>query len=310
MQAHIGDGIEPVPGSGIEGAEVGHVQASEEILFHIAHAVFHAAFFIAFADIARRNGKAMVRGKVQVFGVEDRGVAHGALQDGGFEVVDHDFVRNAPKEVKGVLMACQKVLHGLGDREFHVQHAAIAQHHDKEAQLSVRLPDRDRAKRAPIHLGTLAGGKGQREKGGLPSGTHRAHIGFDQPIAAGKAVLTQALEDLRGGIGIAFQETDNLRFEWIEFAGVQPGFARAEVVLGQPVGDRAAIEGDGLGDLRGVQSLLCMQVFDLAEAVVVDHANTSQMRANTVLRSTGSSSAAPVEALGVAPLGAASSAKT
>ena len=54
---------------------------------------------------------------------------------------------------------------------------------------------------------------------------------------------------------------------------------------------------------------MLMQVFDLAEAVIVDHANTSQRRANTALMSTGSSSAAPGAALGVAPLGAASRAK-
>jgi len=133
---------------------------------------------------------------------------------------------------------------------------------------------------------------------------------LDQRIAAGKAVLTQALEDRRGGLGRAFQETDTLRFERIEGAGVQPGLARVAVVLGQPGGARAALEGDGLGDLRGVQALLCMHVFALAEAVVVEPANPFQRRANPVFRSTGASSAAPGEALGVAPLGAASRAKT
>ena len=135
------------------------------------------------------------------------------------------------------------------------------------------------------------------------------HIGFDELIAAGKAVLAQALEDLHGRIGMTFEQTDNVRFEWIEFAGVRPWFTRVEVVLGQPVGDRAAIEGDGLCDLRGVQSLMFMQVFDLAEAVIVNHLNTSQMRANTALISTGPSSTVIVEALGGASRGAASRAK-
>ena len=77
---------------------------------------------------------------------------------------------NAAKELKGVLMAGQEVFHGLGDGELDIQHAAVAQDHDKEAQPALRLPHRDRAERAPIDLGTLAGGKGQREKGGLPPG--------------------------------------------------------------------------------------------------------------------------------------------
>ena len=89
-----------------------------------------------------------------------------------------------------------------------------------------------------------------------------------------------------------------------------PWFARMEVFLGQLVGHGAAIEGDGLRDLRGVQSLVGMQVFDLAEAGIIDHDNTSQMRAKTALMSTGSSSAATVTAFVGVPMGSASRAKT
>jgi hypothetical protein len=135
------------------------LQTGEEILFHVAHAVFHPAFFIALANITGGNSKAVVRGKVQVFRIEHRGLAHGALQDGGVEVVDHDFVWNASKEVKGMLVAGEEVFHRLGDGELDVQHATVAQDHDKEAQLAVRVPDGDRTKRTPIHLGTFAGAK-------------------------------------------------------------------------------------------------------------------------------------------------------
>src|SRR4029453_19335351 len=107
-----------------------------------------------------------------------------------------------------------------------------------------------------------------------------------------------------------FQQTDNVRFEGIEFAGVRPGVARAKVVLGQPVGHRAAIQRDCLRDLRGVEALALVEVFDLAEAMIIDHDNTSQMRANTAWMSTGLSSAATAEARVVASWGAASRAKT
>ena len=60
---------------------------------------------------------------------------------------------------------------------------------------------------------------------------------------------------------------------------------------------------DGLSDLRGVEPLVRMEVFDLAKAVIIDHDNTSQMRANTALMSTGSSSAATGEALVGGPAG-------
>ena len=83
--------------------------------------------------------------------------------------------------------------------------------------------------------------------------------------------IAELVEDKQRGFGVFFEfrfepdrdsvpaVTQNLRFERIEFASVQPGFARAEVGRGQPVGDRAAIEGDGLGDLRGGETLLFMQ---------------------------------------------------
>src|SRR5205823_7378935 len=65
---------------------------------------------------------------------------------------------------------------------------------------------------------SFAGGKGQREEGGLPAGSDGAHIGFDNGIAAVKAALAEALAHLRRRIGIALQHPDNLRFEWVQFA--------------------------------------------------------------------------------------------
>ena len=79
VQAHIGDGVEPLPGGGIEGAEVGDLQTGEKVLFDVPHAVFHPAFFIALADIARGNGKAAVRGKVEILGIEHRRFTQGSL---------------------------------------------------------------------------------------------------------------------------------------------------------------------------------------------------------------------------------------
>ena len=64
MQADIGHRIEPVPRGGIEGAEVGDLQPREEVLFHVPDAIFHAAFFIALADIAWGKGTAVVPSKV------------------------------------------------------------------------------------------------------------------------------------------------------------------------------------------------------------------------------------------------------
>ena len=231
-------------------------------------------------------------------------------------MIDQDFLRNAPKEVTGLLMTGQEVFQGLRDGARDVQHATGAQDHDKEAQLAVRVPDGDRTTRTPIPLGTFAGGQGEGEQGRLPSGADRADVGFDEGIAAGKATFAQALEDLRSRRGMPFQPPHHVRFDRIEFTHVRSGLARAKVVLGQPVGHRAAIQRDFLRDLGGVEALARVEVFDLTETVIIDHDNTSQMRANTALMSTGSSAAtlaaagAGASRLAVVSRGAASRAHT
>jgi hypothetical protein len=283
----LATGLQPVPGSGIQGVEVVDLKTREEVLFDVAHAVFHPAFLVAFAHMARGNGQATVGGNVDILGIEPRRFPPGALEDGGCEAIDHDFCRNAAEARKGVLMAGQAVLHGLGDGALDRQHAAIAQDHDKEAQSSLRLPHRDEAERAPVHLGTLAGGTGEREKGGLPPGSHRSHIGLHERIAAIKAVGAEVLEHLGGGIGIALPHAPNLCCERIECAGARGGFSWSAMLLGQPRGHGAGIERQCVGALRGLKPLVRLKVFDLAEAVIIDHDRVSVMRLNISLRAMG-----------------------
>ena len=44
MNADVGDGVPPLGGGGIDGGEGRDVQAVEEVLLHVADAVFHAPF--------------------------------------------------------------------------------------------------------------------------------------------------------------------------------------------------------------------------------------------------------------------------
>jgi hypothetical protein len=126
-------------------------------------------------------------------------------------------------------------------------------------------------------LGALAGSKGQLEKGGLALGSHGTYVGFDNGIAAVKALFAQALEDLRGALRILFQHLDNLGLERIQFAGSWTGFSRPEPLLTQPIGDGARIEAESWSNLSHLESLVVMQVFDLAKLMIIDHANTSQI---------------------------------
>ena len=149
------------------------------------------------------------------------------------------------------------------------------------------MSDRDRAKGAPIDLGTLARSKGECEKGRLSSGSDLLHIGFDDRIAAVKALFAYALQDLRGGEGIFFQHADNLRFKRIKLTSTRGRLAGSEVLLGQPVGNRAGIESEVLGDLRGVKPLLLPEVFDLTKDLIIDHERVSAMCLKMSLRTMG-----------------------
>ena len=66
MEADVGDGVPPLDGGGIDGGEGRDVQAAEEVLLHVTHAVFDAAFFVAFAHVAGDRFKAVVGGQIQV----------------------------------------------------------------------------------------------------------------------------------------------------------------------------------------------------------------------------------------------------
>lgn len=276
----------------MQGAAVGDRQPGEEGLCARANAMFHPAFFLPLADMARGHGQAAVVGTVARRGSAHRRFAHGALEDGGCASIDQDVVGDAAKTRTGLVMAGQPVLHGLGDGARDIHPPAGAQDHDKEAQLAAGVPYRDGPQGAPSTLGARARGTGQCEQGGLPAGSDRAHRGFDACRAAVKATFAPALEDWGGRRGRALHQADTLRCERIPCAGALAGLARPEVFLGKPVGHRTRIARQGLGDLRRVEPVVGMEGCALAQTGVVDPDNTSQSGWTTALRSTGSSSSA------------------
>ena len=75
VDAHVGDGVEPVAGGGVERAEVGDVESGEEVFLHVADAGLDAAFLVSGADVARCDFEAVMTGEVGVAGVEHRCLA-------------------------------------------------------------------------------------------------------------------------------------------------------------------------------------------------------------------------------------------
>ena len=134
MDTDIGNGFQPRLRGGIEGHEWGEIEPGEEVFFDIADRVFHAPLFMGLAEAARGDGEAVVIGKIKIGGIEQRGLADLAGNHCGFKVIDHDLCRDAAKGGKGVLMAGEKVLHGLRDGELQVHHPAVAKDDHKEAE--------------------------------------------------------------------------------------------------------------------------------------------------------------------------------
>jgi len=136
VDADVGDLVQPDSGGGIQGLEVRDVESGQEVFLGIPHPVFHASFFVSRADVAGGDGETICVCKVEIGRIEDGSLPRDPPKYGGFQVVDHDFPRNRAKVIEGVLMAGEEMLHGLRDGEFKIHHAAVAKHHDKEAEPS------------------------------------------------------------------------------------------------------------------------------------------------------------------------------
>ncbi len=271
MDADVSDGITPVRGGRIDGVEIGQVESGEEISLYITNPMLHAPFFVSFAHSTGGDGEAVVIGKIKVDGIEDRLLASHSFEHGTLQIINHDFPGNRPESLEGILMAGQEMFHGLRDGELEIHHAAVAEDHDKEAEPAAGITHGNGAVRAPVDLGALARCKGQFEERRSSAGADFAHIILEDGVASVEAFLSEALEDLDGGVGMALQHLQDGAFEGVELAGAFCRFPGHESMLCQPLGDRAGIEFQFPGDLgRGKGSLL-MVMFDFAEEFEVDH---------------------------------------
>jgi hypothetical protein len=84
VDAHIGDGVEPDLRGGLDGAELGQLQPTQEVLFDVAHTRFYAPLLVATCNVARGDRKAVVASEVEIARIEHRCDAGEALQHGRF----------------------------------------------------------------------------------------------------------------------------------------------------------------------------------------------------------------------------------
>jgi hypothetical protein len=157
------------------------------------------------------------------------------------------------------------------DRELHVHHPAVAEHHDKEAQPAGGVAHGNRAELAPVDLGAFAGSEGQRQEGRRLRRADLVDKVLDDADAAAVAAFAQTLEDLRGGVRMGFEPADDLLLEGIELAGPHGTFSRMEFVGGQPPGDGVGMQVQLASDLRCRQMALLRVVVNLAIQFIVNH---------------------------------------
>lgn len=128
VETHVGDGVEPVTGSGMDGGEAGDFQAVEEVLLHIADARFDAALRVCAFDVTRHGQEAVVGGEVQVTGMELGALAQGMLEDADLEVVDHyPPGGNRAEELEGMAVAGEELFRAFGQGELAVEQTAVAE---------------------------------------------------------------------------------------------------------------------------------------------------------------------------------------
>ena len=100
----------PLPRRRVDRIQIGQLQTGQEVFLDIGHSGLDPPLFVRPARSARLDREAVVLGKVQVAGVEDRRLADQMGLDGGAAIIDHNLARNRMQVLEGMLVAGQKVL--------------------------------------------------------------------------------------------------------------------------------------------------------------------------------------------------------
>ena len=113
VHADVGDGVEPGASGIVQSGPGWQFQAVQEVLFDVTDGVFHAPLFLGLTRAAGADLETVMSGKIQVAGIELRGLAEGMTKHGCFAIIDHDFVGHAPEEGESALVAGQEVFLAL-----------------------------------------------------------------------------------------------------------------------------------------------------------------------------------------------------
>jgi len=239
-------------------------------VFDVADGVLDDALFVGFADIAGLDGEAIVGGKVCVAGVEEGSEPVGMGEHGGLAVIDHDGGRDTAEELEGMAMAGEEVLSALTEGKLDVEHAAVGQDHDEEAEAASGGADGDGMPRAPVDLCAFAGCEGEGEKGFPGAGPDLLEVVLEGGDAAGEALVAEDGRDLHGGVRVFLEQAHDSALEGVEDAGAGESLSWA-VGFREPFTHGTRGQAHLSGDLCGVQMITFGQLFQVAPLLVGDH---------------------------------------
>src|SRR5438445_13862907 len=114
------------------------------------------------------------------------------------------------KGLQRVAMTAEELFHALRKGKLDINHAAVAENHDKEAQATAGRAHGDGTVIAPIDLGAFAGGKLQHQEGGLAHRAHQADKLLEDAVATTVPLSFELLEQLLGGVAMALQQRYDL----------------------------------------------------------------------------------------------------
>src|SRR6516225_178922 len=153
-------------------------------------------------NVAGRDLKTVVAGKVDIARIEHRCRTDQTPEHRRFKIIDDDFCRDTTKRGEGVLVAGEKMLHGLGDGELDEHLTTEGQYHDEEREPATCIADGNGLERARIDLAGLSRSKVQLEIDWQLGWPDVANVIAHNGRAAAVSFFTQTLKDLLGTIGV------------------------------------------------------------------------------------------------------------
>ena len=270
MDAHVGDGFQPVARRRMQCGPGRQLQAAQEVFLDELHRILDASFFVRPAHSASADFQTVVVGKIQVAWIELSGLAQRMAQHGGLAVIDHDASGHALEETERLFVAAQELFLALTQGELDVEHPAVTEHTDKEAKPPAGRTERNGAPTAPIDLETFARSELEGKEGFDRFGPNQAHILRHDRIADRHALGLQPLEHLLGAQVVRLQPTLDQRLVRIELARAPRPLRLVKIVF-EPVADGFLVQLKLLGNLAYLQLLLVAQGTNLAIDGVINH---------------------------------------